>query len=112
MSLPTVRSLIVLVGILVALLIGIFSLHAANRGSLFSVIGPEANTITQLQVDAENMLVSSAPLVFVYDKNFDLILSTNMSSVSQYEKEHLDRLLNICELLLQNEETTIYWLDK
>lgn len=112
MSLPTVRSFIVVVGILVALLIGIFSLHAANRGSLFSVIGPEANTITQLQVDAENMLVRSVPVVIVYDKNFDLILSTNMSSISQYEKEHLDRLLNICELLLQNEETSIYWLDK
>ena len=112
MSLPTVRSFIVFVGILVALLIGIFSLHAANLESLFPVIGPEANTISQLQVDAENMLVSSAPVIIVYDKNFDLVLSTNMSNISQYEKEHLDRLLNICELLLQNGETTIYWLDK
>lgn len=112
MSLPKVRSFIVMLGILVALLIGIFTLHAETPISALSMITPEGTRIRHVEVDIENFQVTSAPTVLVYDKNFDLILSSHPGSISQHEKEHLSRLLNICELLMNNDETTIYWLDK
>ncbi len=112
MSLPGFRSFIVFLGILVALLIGIFTLHAEASPFRIPVVGPVTNELDKVDVDVEAAEVTSAPIVLVYDKNFDLILSTNINAISSYERQHLDRLLNICELLMNNDETAIYWLDK
>ena len=115
----TRAALLALVGLcataatLVALLVGLFTLHAAPLYPASALIVPEGvNRIPEINVDPETLQVTAAPVVLVYDKNFDLILSTNPSSISTYEKEHLDRLLNICDLLVIDDETTIYWLDK
>lgn len=110
---PGVRGIILVVGILVALLVGFYTLHAAPLYPSSILIVPEGvNRIPEINVDTENVQVTAAPILLVYDKNFDLILATNPASISPYEKKHLDRLLNICELLIVDEATTIYWLDK
>lgn len=115
-SLPLVKNVIIVLGVVVALLVGFFTLHAGVgtgfRTDGLSLIGPKSSTASIKTIDAETLDVEFQPEVLIYDRNFELILTANPSSISSYEKEHLDRLLRVCDLLLTNDNTAIYRLDK
>ncbi len=121
-SLPAVKNFIIILGVVVALLVGFFTLHAgvepgSEPGSGLSIEPGRfallsSGGVAVAAVDPENLEVSFQPEVLVYDKNFELILSANLSTISPYEREHVQRLLNVCDLLLVNENTSIYRLDK
>lgn len=117
-SLPAIKNLIIILGVVVALLVGFFTLHAGVVPRTEPGLVPgsfallSSGGVEVAGVDPENLEVVLQPDVFVYDKNFDLILSANLSTISAYEQEHLQRLLKVCDLLLVNENTSIYRLDK
>jgi len=121
-SLPAVKNFIIILGVVVALLVGFFTLHAgvvlgAEPGSepgiepgRFALLS--SGGVNVADVDPENLEVILQPEVLIYGKNFELILSANLATISPYEREHVQRLLNVCDLLLVNENTSIYRLDK
>lgn len=111
-SLPTFKNIVILLGVVVAVLVGFFTLHAEPNAGGFSYINPQRTGTSIRMVEAETLEVESMPEVIVYDKNFELILLVDLGTISDYEKEHLNRLLTVCDLLFVNAATTIYQLDK
>lgn len=111
-SLPAFKNIVILLGVVVAMLVGFFTLQASSgAGDLSFITLQHAGTPIRV-VEAETLEVESMPQVIVYDKNFDLVLLVNPGSISAYEKEHLNRLLHVCDLLFTDATTTVYQLDK
>lgn len=111
-SLPAFKNIIILLGIVVAMAIGFFTLHAKNGPYSLSFIDSRNAGSNIRVVHAETLEVETMPEVIIYDRNFELVLSANLITISSYEKEHLDRLLKVCDLLFLNDNAAIYQLDK
>ena len=111
-SLPTFKNIVILLGVAVAVLVGFFTLQATPEAGGLSFITPQRTETSIKMVEAETLEVENMPEVIVYDKNFELILLVNTGTISDYEKEHFNRLLKVCDLLFVNAATTIYQLDK
>jgi len=112
MSPSAFKNVIIILGVVVALLVGFFTLHAEPGKHGLSLINPKTGTSNILVIDLETLEIETSPEVLIYDKNLDLVLSANLDVLSDHEKEHLNRLLKVCDLMLSSDNTTIYQLDK
>ncbi len=107
-SLPAFKNAIVIIGVLVALLVGFFTLHAqAPLAQQLLVVPAVVNSKDNGAVDTE-----STSEVMIYNQKLELILSADLSAISSNEQQHLDRLLKICDLMASIGSTVIYQLDK
>ncbi|MEQ8415179.1 MAG: hypothetical protein RIB71_11955 [Imperialibacter sp.] len=111
-SLPAFKNIVIILGIAVALLVGFFTLHAQPNAMGEFAIDPKTVSSNVRVVGSDFLDVETTPEVIIYDRNLDLILSANLTSISDYEKEHLSRLLKVCDLMFSSDNTTIYQLDK